>query len=66
MVLKDLQNFLTVINWRDKTEITRPVDECKWIGCLCWFWNDEKERAVLGELAKIYKPGFLYYKKTMQ
>lgn len=28
------------INWRDKTEITRPVDETKWIGCLCWFVDD--------------------------
>lgn len=52
------------IAWRDKTEITRPVDKSKWIGCLCWFWGDEKERAVLGELAKIYGPGYLYYKKN--
>ena len=23
------------INWRNKTEISRPDDEPKWIGCLC-------------------------------
>lgn len=25
------------VNWRDKKEITRPVDEYKWIGRLSWF-----------------------------
>ena len=25
------------INWRNKKEIARPVDESKWLGCLCWF-----------------------------
>lgn len=28
---------LVAFNWRDKKEIIRPVDESKWIGCLCWF-----------------------------
>lgn len=55
---------LFAIEWRDKTEITRPVDESKWIGCLCWFWDDKEELAVLGELASIYGPGYLYNKKS--
>lgn len=32
--------YFILIEWRDKTEITRPVDESKWIGCLCWFGGD--------------------------
>ena len=28
------------IAWHGKTEITRPVNESKWIGCLCWFADD--------------------------
>ena len=41
------------INWRDKTGITRPVDESKWIGCLCWFWNEYPKEKHLGILEKI-------------
>ena len=40
------------INWRDKKEIIRPVDESKWLGCLCWFW-DYNERPVIGILDRI-------------
>ena len=28
------------VNWHGKTLITRPVNESKWIGCLCWFADD--------------------------
>ena len=33
------------INWHDKTEITRPIQEATEadIGKLCRFWNDESE-----------------------
>ena len=31
---------LFCIAWRNKTEITRPIDETKWVGCLCWFADD--------------------------
>lgn len=34
------------INWRGKTEITRPVDESNLIGCLCWFWNDNEQPRI--------------------
>lgn len=34
------------INWHGKTEITRPVDESKWIGCLCWFWDDNEQPRI--------------------
>ena len=29
------------VNWRNKKEITRPVDDSKWIGCLCCFVGDD-------------------------
>ena len=34
------------INWHNKTEITRPVDETKLIGCLCWFWDDNEQPRI--------------------
>ena len=44
-VYSDLANFITKmlkINWHDKTEITRPVDYERMIGCVGWFWDDSK------------------------
>lgn len=41
------------INWRDKTEITRPADKSKWIGRLCWFWTYEEDSPGLGHLKAI-------------
>lgn len=37
------------VNWHGKTLITRPVDETKLIGCLCWFWdyNEQPRIAVM-------------------
>lgn len=34
------------INWRNKTEISRPVDESEWIGCLCWFADDADNKYI--------------------
>ena len=34
------------IDWRDKTEITRPGDETKWVGCLCWFWDKNEQPRI--------------------
>lgn len=34
------------INWRDKIEITRPVDETQWIGKLCWFADDAGDEYI--------------------
>lgn len=52
------------IDWRNKKEITRPVDEREWIGCLCWFWDDKKERPILGELDSIYGVSCRYHRKN--
>ena len=41
------------VNWRDQKEITRPVDESKWIGCLCWFWSNSPEHKCLDFLKSI-------------
>lgn len=41
------------INWRDKTEITRFVDESQWFGKLCWFWDENPEVRALGVLKVI-------------
>lgn len=38
----DVSNLIA-INWHDKTEITRPIQECteQDVGKLCYFWNDD-------------------------
>ena len=43
------------INWHDKTEITRPMQEAteKDIGKLCVFWNGVYEKEDFGILAEI-------------
>lgn len=52
------------INWRDKTEINRPVDETQWIGKLCWFWGTdmtkEKEIGILQKTEKYSNNQKLY------
>ena len=40
------------IAWRDKIEITRPVDESQLVGKLCWFWDND-ERPFVAVLEKI-------------
>lgn len=52
------------IDWRDKTEITRPVDETEWIGCLCWFWDGYPKEKSLGILEKIDRVCSCPYKKV--
>lgn len=37
---------LFCIAWRDKRKITRPVDEFKWVGCLCWFWDNNEQPRI--------------------
>ena len=41
------------INWRGKTEITRPVDESEWVGCLCWFSDSGATSEYIGILNAI-------------
>lgn len=43
---------LICIAWRDKTEITRPMNESQLIGKLCWFW-DKDEQPTIGVLNRI-------------
>ena len=52
------------INWRDKTEITRPVDETQWIGKLCWFWDRNPEEKYLGVLNKINRDYYGPYEEV--
>lgn len=42
-----------VINWRNKTKITRPVDETQWIGKLCWFQEEKNTMPFIGVLESI-------------
>lgn len=44
---------LIKINWHDKTEITRPIQEATEadIGKLCKFWDRKKERESIGILS---------------
>ena len=44
---------LFCIAWHDKTEITRPVDETKLIGCLCWFADSGATCEYIGILNAI-------------
>ena len=46
------------IKWGDKKSVTRPVDKSKWIGCLCWFWDDEEDNKAIGILHQIRKDWF--------
>ncbi len=42
------------VNWHGKKiAITRPVDESKWIGCLCYFWDEDPKYKQFGILEKI-------------
>lgn len=48
------------INWHDKTEITRPIQEAseKDIGMLCCFWNNKGEE-FFGRLGNITRNTFI-------
>lgn len=52
-------NSLFCIDWQDKTEITRPVDETQFIGKLCWFQEEKHTMPFIGILesitGKLYK-----------
>lgn len=52
---KDFFTSLIAIDWHDKTEITRPVDYEKMVGCVGWFWDNDDEEKSLGVLMK-YTP----------
>ena len=41
------------IKWGNKTYVDRPVDKSKWIGCLCWFWDEKSDDKYIGILQKI-------------
>lgn len=46
---------LIAINWHDKTEITRPIQEAteQDIGKLCYFWGNDKNDYAYGILGGI-------------
>lgn len=48
---------LFCIAWRNKTEITRPVDESQLIGKLCWFTGSGATCEYIGVLKAIVKNG---------
>ena len=53
---KDFFTSLIAINWHDKTEITRPIQECteQDIGKLCYFWSaDNPNDKAYGILSSI-------------
>lgn len=51
------------INWHDKTEITRPIQECNEqdAGKICVFWDDDGTRAY-GLLSDLIIKGSKYMK----
>jgi len=55
---------LIAINWHDKTEITRPIQEAteQDIGKLCYFWGNDKNDYAYGILRSIgTEKGEKYY-----
>lgn len=58
------------INWGNRKKVDRPVDESKWIGFLCWVWDDYeslKKIAILDSLplefeSFPYKASGVYWK----
>lgn len=47
-----VSTVLISINWHDKTEITRPVDYEKMVGCVGWFWDEYEETSTIGILTE--------------
>lgn len=41
------------IKWGSHVSMMRPVDKQKWIGCLCWFWDDNPDHYVIDFLQTI-------------
>ena len=53
---KDFFPSFITINWHDKTEITRPIQEATEadIGKLCYFWDfDEQKKSGTGSFGKL-------------
>ena len=54
-LLKIPENYIT-INWGNLEYVERPKNYSKWIGKLCYFWEDyDKNRKALGILKETYK-----------
>lgn len=41
-------------------EYIEPIDYSKYIGCLCWFWDDLEEEKTIGILEYISNDNFPY------
>jgi hypothetical protein len=54
LFFQDIPSGFIKINWHDKTEITRPIQEAieADTGKLCKFWNSEED-FYIGELCRI-------------
>ena len=50
-----LSSCLFNINWHNKTEIIRPIQEAteEDVGKICWFWYDNDDAAKIGVLEEI-------------
>lgn len=63
---KDFFTSLIAIDWHDKTEITRPVDYKKMIGCVGWFdgCGDEIRLGILTKVAQNDEDGYCFLKNN--
>lgn len=53
------------INWHDKTEIARPVNYEKMVGCVGWFWDNDDDEKSLGILTGYFpETGFPFVNNT--
>ena len=61
---KDFFSGFIAINWHDKTEITRPIQEATEadIGKLCKFWDSNPNCYSFGIMTKILYSENAYYK----
>lgn len=53
---EDIPSGFIIINWHDKTEITRPIQEATEgdVGKLCYFWDyDEQKESGTGSFGKL-------------
>lgn len=62
---EELTNLIK-INWHDKTEITRPVNYKKMIGCVGWFdgCGDEIRLGILTKVALNDEDGYCFLRNN--
>ena len=50
----NIKSGIILINWHDKTEITRPVNYKNMIGCVGWFSNKAEDKKYYFGILGIY------------